>query len=200
MKSALVSETVITFLRFPGSTGFGFGPFPAGFDIVEYGNIDALEAAINDDRPVGLVWVVVNAFLRLTTKPGLFEHSLRVTEAWKIVDAWLDAGFGPFAFARLCAATGGSYYLYFPTTPARSFCQSVNCPLCSGKHQACDPWFNASFLRQLAPPTDPRKDVTPECFYRVRESLDARLSTFKDLKDTRFRGYDVIFFLEFHVH
>lgn len=49
----------------------------------------ALEAAINDDRPVGLVWVVVNAFLRLTTKPGLLENPLRVTEAWEIVDAWL---------------------------------------------------------------------------------------------------------------
>jgi len=50
----------------------------------------ALEAAINDDRPVGLVWVVVNAFLRLTTKPGLFEHPLSIQEAWEIVDAWLE--------------------------------------------------------------------------------------------------------------
>jgi len=50
----------------------------------------ALEAAINDDRPVGLVWVVVNAFLRLTTKPGLFEHPLAIAEAWEIVDAWLE--------------------------------------------------------------------------------------------------------------
>ena len=41
----------------------------------------ALEAAINDDRPVGLVWVVVNAFIRLTTKPGLFEHPLAIGEA-----------------------------------------------------------------------------------------------------------------------
>jgi len=29
----------------------------------------ALEAAINGDRAVGICWVVVNAFLRLTTKP-----------------------------------------------------------------------------------------------------------------------------------
>lgn len=49
----------------------------------------ALEGAINDDRPVGLVWVVVNAFIRLTTKPGLFEHPLSVTEAWSLVDGWL---------------------------------------------------------------------------------------------------------------
>lgn len=49
----------------------------------------ALEAAINDERPVGLTWVVVSAFLRLTTKPGLFEHPLSVEEAWSFVDDWL---------------------------------------------------------------------------------------------------------------
>jgi toxin-antitoxin system PIN domain toxin len=49
----------------------------------------ALEAAINDDRPVGLTWVVVNAFLRLTTKPGLFQRPLTLDEAWELVDDWL---------------------------------------------------------------------------------------------------------------
>lgn len=48
----------------------------------------ALEAAINDERPVGLTWVVVNAFLRLTTKPGLFERPLSIDEAWELVDDW----------------------------------------------------------------------------------------------------------------
>lgn len=33
----------------------GFGPFPPGFRIVEYGNIDALEAAINDNTAAFLV-------------------------------------------------------------------------------------------------------------------------------------------------
>jgi ornithine--oxo-acid transaminase len=33
----------------------GFGPFPAGFPIVEYGSIDALEAAINDNTAAFLV-------------------------------------------------------------------------------------------------------------------------------------------------
>jgi toxin-antitoxin system PIN domain toxin len=50
----------------------------------------ALEAAINDNRPVGLTWVVVNAFLRLTTKPGLFERPLAIEEAWELVDDWLS--------------------------------------------------------------------------------------------------------------
>jgi ornithine--oxo-acid transaminase len=33
----------------------GFGPFPAGFHIVQYGNIDALEAAINENTAAFLV-------------------------------------------------------------------------------------------------------------------------------------------------
>jgi len=50
----------------------------------------ALEAAINDDRPLGLVWVVVSGFVRLTTKPGLFEHPLAIAEAWGFVEDWLQ--------------------------------------------------------------------------------------------------------------
>ena len=50
----------------------------------------ALEAAINDDRALGLCWVVVNAFLRLTTKPGLFANPFSIDEAWDMVGAWLE--------------------------------------------------------------------------------------------------------------
>jgi toxin-antitoxin system PIN domain toxin len=49
----------------------------------------ALEAAIGDERPLGLTWVVVNAFLRLTTKPGLFERPLTIEQAWDLVNDWL---------------------------------------------------------------------------------------------------------------
>lgn len=51
---------------------------------------EALETAINGERPVGLAWVVVNAFLRLTTKPGLFANPYTIDEAWEMVDAWLS--------------------------------------------------------------------------------------------------------------
>jgi hypothetical protein len=50
----------------------------------------ALEDAINGGRPLGLTWVVVNTFLRLTTKPGLFERPLTIDEAWDLVDGWRD--------------------------------------------------------------------------------------------------------------
>ena len=49
----------------------------------------ALEAAIDDERPLGLTWVVVNAFLRLTTRPGLFERPLAIDAAWDLVGEWL---------------------------------------------------------------------------------------------------------------
>lgn len=49
----------------------------------------AFEAAVNDERPLGLTWVVVNAFLRLTTKPGLFERPLTIDAAWDLVADWL---------------------------------------------------------------------------------------------------------------
>ena len=49
----------------------------------------ALEAAIHDERPLGLAWVVTNAFLRLTTKPGLFERPLSIAAAWDLVQDWL---------------------------------------------------------------------------------------------------------------
>lgn len=51
--------------------------------------LTALEAAFNDERLVGLTWVVVNAFLRLTTKPGLFERPLTIDAAWELVNDWL---------------------------------------------------------------------------------------------------------------
>jgi len=36
------------------------------------------------------VWVVINAFVRLTTRAGLFEHPLAIGEAWGFVAGWLE--------------------------------------------------------------------------------------------------------------
>jgi toxin-antitoxin system PIN domain toxin len=49
-----------------------------------------LEAAVSGTETVGLPWIVLLAFLRLTTRTGLFQKPLPVDAAFDIVDAWLQ--------------------------------------------------------------------------------------------------------------
>lgn len=49
-----------------------------------------LEAAISGTETVGLSWTVLLAFLRLTTRPGLFQKPLAVDRAFELVETWLQ--------------------------------------------------------------------------------------------------------------
>jgi uncharacterized protein len=49
-----------------------------------------LEAAISGADTVGLSWTVLLAFLRLTTRSGLFQRPLTVETAFDLLDAWLQ--------------------------------------------------------------------------------------------------------------
>src|ERR1700739_125714 len=49
-----------------------------------------LEGAVSGTETVGLPWIVLLAFLRLTTRPGLFQKPLRVDAAFDVVDACLQ--------------------------------------------------------------------------------------------------------------
>jgi toxin-antitoxin system PIN domain toxin len=49
-----------------------------------------LESALSSTETVGLSWTVLLAFLRLTTRPGVFEKPLAPQVAFDVVDAWLD--------------------------------------------------------------------------------------------------------------
>lgn len=49
-----------------------------------------LELAISGRETVGLPWNVVLAFLRLTTRPGLFRRPLTVAAALDVIGSWLD--------------------------------------------------------------------------------------------------------------
>lgn len=49
-----------------------------------------LDGELNAGRPVGFAWLVVLAFLRLSTKVGLFPRPLTVDEANRRVEAWLS--------------------------------------------------------------------------------------------------------------
>jgi toxin-antitoxin system PIN domain toxin len=48
-----------------------------------------LERSLAEDEPIGFAWLVLLAFLRLTTKPGLFPRPLSVTQSWEAIEAWL---------------------------------------------------------------------------------------------------------------
>lgn len=50
-----------------------------------------LDAQLNGHVRVGLPWVSVLAFLRITTNPRIFPDPLPMKEAWKRVRVWLDA-------------------------------------------------------------------------------------------------------------
>jgi toxin-antitoxin system PIN domain toxin len=48
-----------------------------------------LEAALSGPTPVGLAWVVLLAFMRLTTRPGILRKPLPPERAMAFVDEWL---------------------------------------------------------------------------------------------------------------
>jgi toxin-antitoxin system PIN domain toxin len=48
-----------------------------------------LDTALAGDEAVGFAWVVLLAFLRLSTRPGLFPHPLTLQQAVSVIEAWL---------------------------------------------------------------------------------------------------------------
>ena len=48
------------------------------------------ENTLSGDEPVGLPWVVITGFLRLSTRPGLFPHPLTLQQALDVVDGWIN--------------------------------------------------------------------------------------------------------------
>ena len=49
-----------------------------------------LEAALSGQETVGFSWNVLLAFLRLTTRPGLFRSALTPALAFELMAAWLE--------------------------------------------------------------------------------------------------------------
>ena len=49
-----------------------------------------LGSALSGQETVGFSWSVLLAFLRLTTRPGLFGHPLPIDTAFDLVASWLD--------------------------------------------------------------------------------------------------------------
>jgi toxin-antitoxin system PIN domain toxin len=49
-----------------------------------------LQSALSGPETVGFSWIVLLAFLRLTTRPGLFQNPLSADAAFDLVTSWLD--------------------------------------------------------------------------------------------------------------
>ena len=63
-------------------------------DAVSHGRArDWLEEALSGTVTLGLPWVSLLAFLRITTHPGIFERPLHADDAAAFVDRWLDQPF-----------------------------------------------------------------------------------------------------------
>lgn len=52
-----------------------------------------LEETLSSDTPVALPWVVILAFLRITTRSGILRNPLPSQEALDYVDSWLRQPF-----------------------------------------------------------------------------------------------------------
>lgn len=48
-----------------------------------------LDAALSGPTTIGIPWVCVLAFLRISTHPSVFEHPLTSEQAMDVVDVWL---------------------------------------------------------------------------------------------------------------
>lgn len=49
-----------------------------------------LTRALNGPRRVGLPWASLGAFVRISTHPRASEHPLAPSQAWGVVEQWLD--------------------------------------------------------------------------------------------------------------
>jgi toxin-antitoxin system PIN domain toxin len=49
-----------------------------------------LEARLSGTEPVGFAWVVMLAFVRLSTRPQFFANPLAPAEAFAVVEGWLS--------------------------------------------------------------------------------------------------------------
>jgi toxin-antitoxin system PIN domain toxin len=66
-------------------------------------------SAVNGDEALGLPWIAVSGFLRITTNPRLLDYPLTIAEAVEQVDAWLAQ-----PNVRIVQETG-EHWLHFRT-------------------------------------------------------------------------------------
>lgn len=50
-----------------------------------------LDTALNGDEETGFAWIVILAFLRISTKASLYQNPLTTAQAFGVVERWLSA-------------------------------------------------------------------------------------------------------------
>lgn len=48
------------------------------------------QSAMDGDEPIGISWIVISGFLRITTRRGALSRPLTIRDALKVVDEWLQ--------------------------------------------------------------------------------------------------------------
>lgn len=48
------------------------------------------ESALNGDEPIGLAWITLLGFVRMSTNPKVFAKPLATMDALRFVEKWLD--------------------------------------------------------------------------------------------------------------
>lgn len=66
------------------------------------------EAVLSDGKPVGLPWVVILAFTRITTHPQICQSPVSVAEVRKVVTGWLD-----FDHVRIIQLSNRAHDVFF---------------------------------------------------------------------------------------
>lgn len=49
-----------------------------------------LENSLSDEEPFAFDWTVLLAFLRISTRPGIFARPLKPKQAFELIDSWLN--------------------------------------------------------------------------------------------------------------
>jgi uncharacterized protein len=115
-----------------------------------------LDSALTGEEAIAFAWVVVLAFLRLSTNPHVFPRPLRVEQALDVVDAWLSAGNAVVVepTSRHLGVLGG---LLRDTGSAANLVNDAHLAALAAEHGATVVSYDANFARfpgvRWSPPT-----------------------------------------------
>ena len=104
------------------------------------------ETVLSEVEPVGIPWIVILAFVRLTTHPTLSENPMTVAQAREAVDAWVNLG-----HVRVLTTTPRTLQLFFellePVGTGGNLCTDAMIAALASEHGGCVYSNDADFGR-----------------------------------------------------